>query len=292
MKTFLSIVSVKTNNFSNEKLVVGLLAMSANKVFYAYSKNKIKLLSKVIKDVNIEGFVSSILKQIESTVKKTNTNFSKGQESLPFHNILISEEYISYLNNYNNGILQFSEPQAIPYNFSSADFSKYYKNFLGEPLQPEKIIKTVSFHKKLKPLLTKEGLDEKADINYNLNSNTFKGILTDVHVPLITKNGSINVLQEIDFSTQPTNIKNHLYETKVIFDALSTFSKTINCGVAKVKVAFEEPELKSEQHKLFDLAIKEYQSSFNFITPDEVDEFTDKVLENNFIKFSTLIPNT
>lgn len=291
MKTFLSIVSVKTNNFSNEKLIVGLLAMSANEVFFAYSKNKIKLLSKIVKDVNIGSFAQSILQQIESTVKKTNTNFSKGQESLPFNNILLSEEYISYLNNYNNGIIQFSKPQSIAYNFSTADFSKYYKNFLGEPLQVKKQDKPVSFHNKLKPLLNKEGLDKKADINFNLSSNTFKGILTDVHVPLITKNGNINVLQEIDFSTQINTIKNHLYETKVIYDALSIFSKNINCGVAKVKVAYEEPNVQSEQHKLFDLAIKEYKESFNFITPDKVDEFTDKVLKNNFTKFSDLIPN-
>lgn len=93
------------------------------------------------------------------------------------------------------------------------------------------------------PYFKKEGLKEKADLQYTLNPKKFKGILKSVQIPLITVNGSINALQAVDFSLQP--ITNHLYETKVIFDALNTFSKQRNNKLEKVKVAFEEPTLKS-----------------------------------------------
>lgn len=85
------------------------------------------------------------------------------------------------------------------------------------------------------PYFKKEGLKEKADLQYPLNPKKFKGILKSVQIPLITVNGSINPLQVVDFNLQPITIANHLYETKVIFDALNTFSKQINKKIEKVK---------------------------------------------------------
>lgn len=80
-----------------------------------------------------------------------------------------------------------------------------------------------------------------------------------------------------------------MYETKIIFDALCSFSKETKNKLEKVKVAFEEPKLKTEQHKVFDLAFAEYKEYFDFITPDQVDNFTEKVAKSNNTKFSALV---
>lgn len=289
MKTFLSILSVKTNSFSDEKIVIGLLAVSANHVHFGFSKSKVKLLNKFSKDEKISYFVTSLLSQIKSTVTGTNDKLSKFQESLIGNKSIFSEEYFKYLNNYNNGLLNFSEPIDVNYDFSESDFSKYFKNFVGEAYISSKKTTSLTFHQKLKPFLYKEGLSDKVDLHYTFNPFNFKGILKDCSIPLITKNGAINSLQEIDFSNKPVTIANNLYETKIIFDALVGFSKKIKCDVAKIKVAFEEPTLNTAQHKVFDLAIKEYDDQFEFVTPDKVDLFTDNILVSNYTKFSSLI---
>ncbi len=288
MKTFLSIVSVKTNSFSNEKIVVGLLAVSANQVYFGFSKTKVKLLNKFSAEEKITHFVESLLNQIKSTVSGTNEKLSKLQESLLGNKSIFSVEYFKYLNNYNNGVLNFSEPIDVNYDFSESDFSKYFKNFVGEPYISSKKKSSLSFHQKLKPFLYKEGLSNKVDLHYTFNPLNFKGILKNCSIPLITKNGAIKSVQEIDFSNKPVTIANNLYETKIIFDALVGFSKKINCDVAKIKVAFEEPKLDTAQHKMFDLAIKEYNEQFEFVTPDKVDSFTNKILDSNYTKFSSL----
>ncbi|RXG18400.1 hypothetical protein DSM03_1011082 [Leeuwenhoekiella aestuarii] len=289
MKTFLSILSVKTNSFSSEKIVIGLLAVSADKVHFGYSKNKVNLLNKFSSDEKISLFVESLLSQIKSSVKGENKELSNLQMNLITDKSIFSEEYFNYLNNYNNGLLHFSKPLEVNYEFSENDFSKYFKNFIGEPFIELKKDSKKTFHQKLKPLLNKEGLSNKVDLHYTFNPNIFKGILKDCSIPLITKNGNINSLQEIDFTNKPVTIANNLYETKIIHDALKGFSTKIDCGVSKIKVAFEEPKLDTEQHKMFDLAIKEYSDQFEFITPDAVDSFTDNILEKNYSKFSLLV---
>jgi len=289
MKTFLSILSVKTNNFSNEKIVVGLLAVSINEVYYAYSKEKLKLLNKISNQENLSNFADTFLSQIKKSVAKINIDKNKCQESLSFSKSLFSEDYFKYLSDYNNGILHFSEPFEINYDFSELDFSKYYNNFVGEVLEDKKKKENISLHKKIKTCFMKEGLDEKADLNYTLDSLNFKGILKDFQIPLITKNGSINALQTIDFGMHPNTITNNLYETKIIFDALSYFAPKINTSLGKIKVAFEEPDLNTEQHKILNLALKEYNETFEFITLDKVDSFTDTIINSDYVKFSSLI---
>ncbi|MGO3262797.1 hypothetical protein [Mesonia sp.] len=289
MKTFLSILSIKTNNFSNEKIVVGLLAVSANQVFYAYSKDKLKVLNKISHQDNLSNFAESILNQIKKKIDKTNKENFSFQESLSLKKELFSEEYFNYLSNYNNGILNFSKPYEINYLFSTLDFEKYYKNFVGALVEPENKEIKLTLHKKIKPYFDKKGLEEKADLNYTLHSANFKGVLQDCQIPLITKNGNINALQAIDFNMHPNTITHHLYETKIIFDALSNFAPKINSSVDKIKIAFEEPKLKSKQHILLDLALKEYKDIFKFISPDKVDSFTDKILNSKNSKFSSFI---
>lgn len=289
MKTFLSILSIKTNNFSNEKITIGLMAIANKNVQFSYSINKVKLLNKLMNTTNSEVFVTNILHQINNTVKSANKENMNSQVCINLSKSLFSEEYFKYLNTYSNGLIQFSEPVQIGYEFSNENFASYYEKFVGEKLELTKHKMPKSFSSKLKPYFKKEGLKEKADLKYTFNPKTFKGILKSVQIPLITVNGSINALQTIDFELQPNSITNHLYETKIIFDALYSFSKHTNNKLEKVKVAFEEPKLKTEQHQVFDLAFKEYKDYFNFITPDQVDQFTGKVAHSNNTKFSALV---
>jgi hypothetical protein len=265
------------------------MAISNKNIEFSYSTNKIKLLNKLMNTTNSEVFVTNVLHQINNTVKSANKENTNSQVSIDLSKSLFSEEYFKYLNTYSNGLIQFSEPVQIGYEFNKENFSSYYEKFVGEKLEIAQHITPKSFSYKLKPYFKKEGLKEKADLKYTFNPKTFKGILKSVQIPLITVNGSINALQTIDFELQPISITNHLYETKIIFDALNSFSKETNNKLEKVKVAFEEPKLKTEQHQVFDLAFTEYKEFFDFITPDQVDIFTGKVAHSNNTKFSLLV---
>ena len=288
MKTFFSLISIQTNAFSLEKIVVGVLAITESKVYFEYSKSKLQLIDKLAPAHNgIGQFALKALQQIKNKVAHSNNE--KNQQQLLATTSVFTQEYIAYLSKYSNNILAFANPEGLPMTFDQNEFEQYFHNFVGEPI-PNKIKKeTITFAKKIKPYFEKKGLEDKADLKYHFNPHTFQGILKEADVTLITKNGAINAIQTIDFSLGEQTVVNHLYETKIIHEALNTFAAKVKQEVNKIKIAFEEPKLNTPQHQLFDLSIKNYKDTFDFITPDALDKETEQIVNSNNSKFSDFL---
>jgi hypothetical protein len=290
MKTFFSIVSIQTNPISSEKVVMGVLAITENEIYFDYSKSKLALLDKLAPTkVGIGIMAKNSLQQIKQKVDEANKTLIKGQQQLVFGKSIFSKDYISYLNKYNNGILHFSEPASLPFDFTTEKFAQYYYNFVGEIVAIETKKEIVTFAKKIKPAFEKEGLDEKADLKFTFQPITFNGILKETHIPLITKNGAISAIQTVDFSLGEQTVVHHLYETLIIQQALNVFAQKANTTVKKIKIAFEEPILGTLQHDLFDLSIQNYKDDFDFITPDILEKETEVICNSNNIKFSDFL---
>ena len=287
MKTFISILSAKTNNYSNEKVVVGLIAVTPNQIYFDFSNQKISYFTKFIQSQQPAKLLKQVLEQLKASVSTQNSSFETS--SLNLSNGSFTENYFSYLNKYNNGVLHFSETIEIPKTFTSNNFKSYFKNFVGVDLVTKAKVKNQSIHKKVKTYFKKAGLKEKADVDFSLNPINFKGILKSTTVPLITKNGAVNAIQIIDFKTQPASITNHLYETKIIQESLLKFLKPKKVTLNKIQIAFDEPALNSIQHSIFDMAYSEYKSVFDFIETEKVDEITNEILDSSNTKFSELI---
>lgn len=286
MKTFFSTISIQTNPVSLEKVVVALLAVTENHVYFHYSKNKLNLLDKLAPSkIGIGALAKKSLQQIKNTVNETNKSLQKTQTSIIFEKSIFSVEYFSYLNKYNNGILNFSEPASIPFDFTTEKFESYYFNFIGEPtVLVEK--KTLTFAQKLKPAFDKEGLEEKADLKFYFEPIHFHGIIKDSDISLITKNGEISAIQTIDFNLTDQTIVTNVFETQSIHVALQHFAKKTGTQVKPIKIVFEEPLEDSGNHVLFDITYKNLKENFEFITPDALEKETEKIANSNNIKFS------
>ncbi|BDB53072.1 hypothetical protein [Flavobacterium ammonificans] len=286
MKTFFSTISIQTNPVSLEKVVVALLAVTESHVFFHYSKNKLNLLDKLAPSkIGIGGLAKKSLQLIKNTVNETNKTLQKTQTTIVFEKSIFSKEYFSYLNKYNNGILNFSEPALIPFDFTTEKFESYYLNFIGEPTElVEK--KTLSFAQKIKPAFDKKGLVEKADLKFYFDPLHFHGIFKETDISLITKNGDISAIQTIDFNLTEQTIVNNVFETQSIQVALQHFAKDTGTKVKPIQIVFEEPLKDSENHVLFDITYKNLKDNFNFITPDVLEKETEKIANSNNIKFS------
>lgn len=290
MKTFFSIISIQTNPISSEKVVMGVLAITENEIYFDYSKSKLALLDKLAPTkVGIGIMAKNTLQQIKQKVDEANKTLTKDQTKLVFEKSIFSKEYISYLNKYNNGILHFSEPASLPFDFTAEKFMQYYYNFTGEVVVNESKKEIISFAKKIKPAFEKEGLDEKADLKFTFEPFAFNGILKETHIPLITKNGDISAIQTVDFSMGEQTVVHHLYETLIIQKALNVFAQKAQTKVKKIKIAFEEPSQGTLQHDLFDLSIQNYKDDFDFITPDVLEKETDAICNSNNSKFSDFL---
>jgi hypothetical protein len=289
MKTFISILSAKTNSYSNEKVVIGLLAITAQKMHFGFAEEKLSLFSKFFDHQNPSSLLKKVLEQIKVAVDEQNSVNPAAKMSLSTS--LYNEEYFDYLKKYSNGLLQFSETLEIPKLFTTEDFESYFKNFVGSDLKTKPIIKKRNIHSTVKAYFKKEGLTEKADVDFNLHPTDFKGILKSTKIPLITKNGNVNAIQVIDFKTQPNSITGHLYETKIIQESLVKFLEPKKIALNKIQIAFDEPEVNTPQHSIFDMAYKEYKKEFDFIESEKIDSITSEILNSNNTKFSGLFQN-
>jgi hypothetical protein len=284
MESFISILSVQTNAHTNENVVVGLLAVSSNSIFFDYSKTKVAFAQKISGSQQLGVLALSLLKKIEHQVKQE----TDPQTKLIFTKSKFISSYFKYLNDYSAGALKFSEPVIINKVFDDHSYLDYYLKFVGEKSNHKPSVAT--FKSKLKKYFSKEGLNQKADIAYKVNPEQFKGVYNDTTIPLITKNGVITAVQFIDFESSKEVCANHLYQFTNIHYGLSDFCiNQLNIPTSKMKIVCVEPDLSSDSHKVFELAAKESSDIFEFINPDQLGQYTDDILNSNNVSFSSLL---
>jgi hypothetical protein len=139
-------------------------------------------------------------------------------------------------------------------------------------------------------LFKEKEVGQKADINFQLHSNQFIGVLKDIKLSLITKNGAVNALQPIDFSVGNNTIVSNIYEAQIISESLHEFCNKLDKPFEKLKLAIEIPDKNAEQKPLFDKIYKEKKDFFEFCELDKVEQFVSKVASSDeYSKFSELL---
>jgi hypothetical protein len=217
MKSLISIIYLQTNTVSGEKIAVGLLAISENEVFFQVSEQKLKLAGKlsnadVLKHAEISfGLISNKVNE--------NNKEHKSHVLLKNHSVF-TKEYISYLNKYSKGLMQFDTPKSFAGIIDKKIFKALFEQFIAVwEEKPENVKKAIQFHTIIKKQLNKPIFKEKVDIDYTLQPQKVKGLLLPQDITLISKNGSILAAQAIDFTTSEEVIAKHTYEMEVIITA-------------------------------------------------------------------------
>jgi hypothetical protein len=286
MKSLLSIIYLQTNTISNEKIAVGLLAVTENEVFFQVSEHKIKLAAKLSN--------AEILKHAEISFtlisnKVAESNKENKSHSLLKNDSLFTKEYISYLNKYSQGLMQFDIPKHYAGIIDKKIFKMLFQQFVGvweEKL--ETIKKTVQFHSIIKKQLNKPVFNQKTDIDYALDPQKIAGLLKPQHITLISKNGSILAAHAIDFTNSEEVITKHTYELEVIFNCLDKLGKE---NISKnhkgnYYLLFNKPAKKSPQEKLLNDIKKTKSGIMNIEEAGYLNELEGKLQKENYNKFS------
>ena len=286
MKSLLSIIYLQTNTVSCEKIAVGLLTISENEVFFQVSDHKLKLVAKLSNaDVLKHAEISFTL--INNKVAETNKE--NKSHSLIKNDSLFTKEYISYLNKYSKGLIQFDVPKLYAGIIDKKIFKTLFQQFIGEwEEKPEAAKKNVQFHTVIKKQLNKPVFKQKVDIDYTLNPQKIVGLLKPQDITLISKNGSILAAQAIDFTTSEEVITKHTYELQVIIDCLEKLGqKNINKKHHGIYyLLFNKPAKKSPQEKLLNEIIKTKAGIMNIEEAGYLDILEGKLQTENYNKFS------
>jgi hypothetical protein len=286
MKSLLSIIYLQTNTVSGEKIAVGLLAVSESEIFFQVSEHKLKLAAKLSN--------ADVLKHAEISFALINNKIAEINKEIKSHSLikndsLFTKEYISYLNKYSKGLMQFDIPKMYADVIEKKIFKTLFQQFVGVWEEREKTEKKqVHFHTIIKKQLSKPIFKQKADIDYILNPQKIEGLLKPQDITLISKNGNILAAQAIDFTTSEEVITKHTYELEVIINCLQKLGQeNINKKHhGSYYLLFNKPAKNSPQEKLLNDIKKTKAGIMNIEEAGYLDELESKIQKGEYNKFS------
>ncbi len=286
MKSLLSIIYLQTNTVSGEKIATGLLTVSESDIFFKVSEQKIKLASKLS--------TTDLLKHAEISFalisnKVSETNKENKSHTLLKNESLFTKEYITYLNKYSKGLIQFDLPKAFAGAIDKKTFKNLFQQFIGtweEEQHSEN--KHTQFHTVIKKKLNKPVFKEKTDIDYLLKPGKIEGILKPQDITLISKNGNILAAQAIDFHHSEEVITKHTYELEVIINSLEKLGKDNIDKKHKGSyyLVFNKPVKSSPQEKLLNEIKKTKSGIMHIEEAGYLEELESKLQKENYNKFS------
>ncbi len=275
---FTAEIYLKTNEHTDEKVCIGLFAISPERKFFSYSTKKIKLASGLL-DYDVLKNIEATLKHFRDGIK---TNHDMPVSALDDY---LNAERFHYLNTYSKGLLFFTKPKPLDVELTPENFDKLFRLFVGELDEVKR--KVVSARKVFNEELKSEEFN-KIDVNYKLNPEIISTIYTPHKIDFIGKNGVLHAGNFIDFSTKPETIDKSLMEFDRIASGLNLFSASKGIGKGSYKAYFNEPEDK-ETKKVLDRAMKDSSKAYELVGLDKINDIKTLLSTGAFIKFSEIV---
>lgn len=209
MKTYYSIVSIATNPKLNEKFNIGLLCVTPENTFFHFSEAKFNIVSKLLSK-NGKKLALSALKGMEEQIDYISPEknvFSDDETELLN---AVSETYISYLNRYNNNLVQYSSPITIDldvdYEVYKALFKKHiYNNEIFDLIIQPKTKSFTSIRNKFR-----NSVSTYANTNFNVTNKIIQDLIAPVKVDAFGKNGAYVVGQTLDFEMSSSQLQSKI----------------------------------------------------------------------------------
>lgn len=155
MNTFYSIIYTKPNSANDEKIAVGLVLVSNGRVWFDFAPQKVDIAEKLIS--------GSIKGQLLNSMKGLKTFFSNLPKQLSDtlfieESFFTQKNYLQYLHQYTNNVLQFSEPMPLAVEGDPALFSKLAERLIDMKVNEKASGKKSLFHHEVLSVIKKANL--------------------------------------------------------------------------------------------------------------------------------------
>lgn len=286
MKNFLSTIYIETNSATAEKISIGLIVVTEHKVFYKYSKNKIKIAEKLLGS-SIENLVKFSLNTIKEKVAATNADLAKQSQKLFSPVSFFTDDYIKYLNRYSQGLLQYDAPKPYVAEVNPTIFESLFATFISKE---ESNKDRNTFYHQTKNKIKKSDMMERINLDYRLSPAKIPSLIAQESITIISKNGNILAGELIDFTANIEMVKQNIYEFEAIVKSLKIFEKQHinNKNNTNYYALFNKPEPKSDQEKFLNHLKSLDANSINFQLEEAsyIETLEQKILKEEYQKFS------
>lgn len=262
MNTFYSVIFASINSIISERLSIGLVMVSDNRVWFHYSTKKLSLMKQFFSDEAFQILKTS-LKNIENTANSVSLDQTP-RENLLFsftskNQHTFSVEYLRYLSRYSNSTITFNEPVKIDIEASDVLFDHLYKEFVFiETEELTKISSIETVKTQLYPAIKKH-------VNWNrrIETGAIPGLIFPVELDFIGKNEKPVIGKITDFNQPNYHLDASLSNLFVLMKTLESNDQSGNYFV----IGNEPDKQHSNQHKTW---LEVRNSKFlQFVTHDE-----------------------
>ena len=284
MKPFYSVLYIKPEPVSEERIAVGLFLNADKRPAFDYSEEKLKVAANLI-----GSDATDSIERMLRNIKKKADSVSKDKNQVEAFNINpFTESYFNYLNNYNNNLLLYSDPSENRGDFNSSDYRELFRLLIdkryGREAEKEESFKT-SVRKKINSSVVKE----KMDVFYKVPKSSVKTIYRNHEVDYVGINGMITSGNSVDMEGDFYNLENRFNLFRLLAEGLTKFAENNNLAKGGHHTVFyNEPVGKRNKELLYD-ALHDDSNPVVFKHWEEFSEEEAWVDNNSFRKFSEVI---
>jgi flagellin-specific chaperone FliS len=284
MKSFYSVLYLKSESISDEKIAVGLLLNTDRKPLFDYSDNKLKAASKIIDSEAID----SVEKHLKNIKRKVNS-LSKDKNQIEAFDVdPFTSSYFDYLNRYSNNLILYSKPEKNIGDFKLDDFISLFRLLVDKNYGFEEK-ETVTFRKKVEETLRASKVSERVDIRYRVPKDRVTSILRNHEVDYIGANSKIYSGNVLDTTTDHYTIENKVYQIRALIDGLIELAGHLDLEKKGQHVVYyNEPEGRKQKDVIYDLR-KDDTRHFDVKPWELFEEVAQDIERSEVKKFSVLL---
>lgn len=258
MKSFYTLIKVRTNQLSGDSLTIGVIVFNEFKFKVQFSKQKISTAKSLV-DIDSK-FFDLIIKEIKQNLESTNKDFDSYKNGLLNVDYKFNDLYFDYVSRYSNGIIEFTTPKFIALKNTENEFSKIFSMFVDksiftEDLNSEKKIIEENFHKRIKTNLI-DRVEEKVHTNIKLDNDIIPTLINTFELDCVGKNGVLIGAKSISFNQSKDTIHKNL---NTYISIIAHLSKKYHKGldVNQFFLIADEPKVNTDEYRLWNSIRKE-----------------------------------
>lgn len=258
MKSFYTLIKVRTNQLSGDSLTIGVVVFNEFKFKVQFSKQKISTAKSLV-DIDSK-FFDLIIKEIKQNLESTNKDFDSYKNGLLNVDYKFNDLYFDYVSRYSNGIIEFTTPKFIALKNTEKEFSKIFSMFVDksiftEDLNSEKKLIEENFHKRIKTNLI-DRVEEKVHTNIKLDNDIIPTLINTFELDCVGKNGVLIGAKSISFNQSKDTIHKNL---NTYISIIAHLSKKYHKGldVNQFFLIADEPKVNTDEYRLWNSIRKE-----------------------------------
>jgi hypothetical protein len=264
MINYFTLLYIKTNRFSDEKVCIGMLANFDGVPYFGYSSKKLNVALKFTNN-RLNKSIKRSLSLLEQDVNK----FIKGEEPLSLFDMPYSKKILEKLTLKKRGIVQYSDLKELS---KSVDFSKLYKKYVADEwmlAQTKSIKDDLPFKKRFFEFVNQKKFSS-FNKKFKLIQAHFPNLIAPLTIDLIKCDKSYVAFKLIDLSSTVSSIQRNITQFKAIISTLN--QKALADGLSKGRYYLVYEQNSDKKELINKIQINE--SEFQLI---KLSEMLDKV---------------